>query len=223
MMSLTRRAFTGSIPEVGSSRNSSSGRCSSARAKTSRICMPLENCPTRVWASLGEVDRLQQGHRVLGRAGVQRGEELQVLQRGELLVVVGQLEGDADALVVVAAPVGGVAAPHRRPAAVAGEQPGEDLLGGGLPGAAGAEEAEHLARGRRRSSSPSPRARRSSGSGRSGRRPRYGGMVHGISWWTRECDGADQASRLSTAPRSARNRPPNGSMISEISERWWLS
>jgi hypothetical protein len=40
----------------------------------------------------GQVDRLQQGHRVLGRSGVEGGEELQVLQRGELLVVVGQLE-----------------------------------------------------------------------------------------------------------------------------------
>ncbi|CKW17347.1 Uncharacterised protein [Mycobacterium tuberculosis] len=51
MMSLILRAFTGSSPEVGSSRNSSSGSLISDLAKGSRICMPLEYLPTRVWAS----------------------------------------------------------------------------------------------------------------------------------------------------------------------------
>ncbi|SKW68380.1 Uncharacterised protein [Mycobacteroides abscessus subsp. abscessus] len=50
-MSLTLRAFTGSRPEVGSSRNNSSGSLMSARTNVSRICMPLEKAPTRVFAS----------------------------------------------------------------------------------------------------------------------------------------------------------------------------
>ena len=51
MMSLTLRALTGSKPEVGSSRNSSSGLLTSERANVSRICIPLEYLPTRVSAS----------------------------------------------------------------------------------------------------------------------------------------------------------------------------
>ena len=50
-MFLTLRAFTGSIPEVGSSRKSSSGSLISDLAKVSRICIPLEYLPTRVLAS----------------------------------------------------------------------------------------------------------------------------------------------------------------------------
>src|SRR3954470_9828008 len=50
-MFLTLRAFTGSMPEVGSSRNNSSGLLISDRANVSRICIPLEYLPTRVPAS----------------------------------------------------------------------------------------------------------------------------------------------------------------------------
>ena len=44
--SLMTRAFTGSSPEVGSSRKSSGGLCSRARATLRRFCIPLENWAT---------------------------------------------------------------------------------------------------------------------------------------------------------------------------------
>ncbi len=58
MMSFTFRALTGSRPEVGSSRNSSSGLLINDRAKVSRICIPLEYFPTRVSASSVKADRV---------------------------------------------------------------------------------------------------------------------------------------------------------------------
>ena len=42
----SRPALTGSSPEVGSSRNNTSGSCSVARAKLSRMAMPLEYAAT---------------------------------------------------------------------------------------------------------------------------------------------------------------------------------
>ncbi len=59
--------------------------------------------------------------------------------------MVGQLEGDTDALVVVRPPRERVPPPHGRLTAVSAEQADEEFLRRGLPGAAGAEEAEDLA------------------------------------------------------------------------------
>ncbi|CPA47651.1 Uncharacterised protein [Mycobacterium tuberculosis] len=51
--------------------------------------------------------------------------------------MVGQLEGDPDALVVIGSPLGRLFVPHRGLAAVVAQQPDEKLLGGGLARAAG--------------------------------------------------------------------------------------
>ncbi|SHX05975.1 Uncharacterised protein [Mycobacteroides abscessus subsp. abscessus] len=94
---------------------------------------------------VGKPHRIQQLHRITGRSGVEGGKEPQVLQRGQLLVVVGQLEGHSDALVVVPPPGPRLSAPHRCPTAVPAQQPDQQLLGGGLARTAGAEESENLA------------------------------------------------------------------------------
>src|SRR5829696_8184672 len=120
-MFLTLRALTASSPDVGSSRKSNSGV-----------------------GVVGQADGVEQLHRIQGVDVVQRREEPQVLQTGELLVMVRQLEGDPDALVVVGPPGQRVLTPHRRLAAVAAEQADQKLLGGGLPGAAGSEESKNL-------------------------------------------------------------------------------
>ena len=94
---------------------------------------------------IGQPHRVEQRQRVRRVAGVERREEAQVLEAGELLIVIRQLEGDTDALVVVGSPGQRVLPPHRGLAAVTSQQADQELLRGGLPGAAGTEKPEDLA------------------------------------------------------------------------------
>ncbi len=91
-----------------------------------------------------QAHRVQQVHRIQRRARVQRSEELQVLQPGQLLVVVGQFERDTDALVVISTPGQRVPAPDRGLAAVAAKQADEKFLRRRLPCPAGTQETEDL-------------------------------------------------------------------------------
>ena len=61
MMSFTLRALTGSRPEVGSSRNSSSGLLINDRAKVRRICIPLEYLANSRVGVVGQADRAPAG------------------------------------------------------------------------------------------------------------------------------------------------------------------
>ena len=79
-----------------------------------------------------------------GSALVQGAEVGQVLAAGQLQVVVGKLEGDADVFVVAGCPIRHVLSEHADRAAITEKQTDEDLLGRRLAGAVGAEESENL-------------------------------------------------------------------------------
>ena len=97
--SWTSRAATGSRPEVGSSRNSTSGSLSSARARATRWRRPLDRAPQ---ASCARSARLtaSQGARRCGRVGVghlvQVGEALEVLEHAQPQVQPRRLGHDRD-------------------------------------------------------------------------------------------------------------------------------
>ena len=96
---------------------------------------------------VGEVDGGQQPLRVPDGAAVQAGGVGEVLAQGEAPEGDGRLEGDPDALVDPAPPVGDLAAEHARRAPVPGDQAGQDPLEGGLARAAGPQQADDLAGG----------------------------------------------------------------------------
>ena len=78
-------------------------------------------------------------------AGVEGGEELHGFADLHLLLEVGGLQADADAVFELARLHLGIAAEHGDAAAAAGAQAFEDFDGGGFAGAVGAEEAEDFA------------------------------------------------------------------------------
>jgi hypothetical protein len=89
----------------------------------------------------------QEGHRVGRRDVVETGEEPEVFQTGHLTVGVGVLERDADEVEKAAIRAADIAIGDLDLAFLQGEEDGEDLLGGRLPGPVGPQEAEDLALG----------------------------------------------------------------------------
>src|SRR5688572_12001637 len=87
----------------------------------------------------------QQGLRRFCLTAMETREKAQVLQRAELQVVIGSLEGDTDPSVIVSVPGAEITVEHADVALVPVEQPDEDVLGGALARAAWTEEAEDLA------------------------------------------------------------------------------
>ena len=95
-------------------------------------------------ALLPELEALQELIAIHG-AGVEGGEELHGLADFELLLEVGGLQADADAVFELKGLDLGVAAEHADAAAGTGAQALEDFDGGGFAGAVGAEQAEDFA------------------------------------------------------------------------------
>ena len=106
---------------------------------------PLGVLRDETLAVVGQSHHLEQRFRPAGFPAIQRAEIAQVLHAGQPEIVVRQLERNADLFVVVGAPGGEVPAQHGDRAAVARQQPGQHLLGGGLARAARSEKPEYLA------------------------------------------------------------------------------
>ncbi|BCI89434.1 hypothetical protein NIIDMKKI_46400 [Mycobacterium kansasii] len=87
---------------------------------------------------VGQTDGIQQLHGVQGGLCIQRSEKPQILQSGELLIMVGQLERHADAFVIVRSPGCRVLSPDRDLTAVPAQQADENPLRRRLTRAAGA-------------------------------------------------------------------------------------
>ena len=95
-------------------------------------------------ALLPELQALQQLIAIHG-AGVEGREEFHGLADLDLLLEVGGLQADADAILEFAGLDFGVAAQHADAAAGAGAQALQNFDGGGFAGAVGAEQAEDFA------------------------------------------------------------------------------
>ena len=77
--------------------------------------------------------------------GIERGEVVQVVQGAQISIQIGELKQDTDLLKKLRAVDGGNVLPEQRDlSAVALQDPSEDLLRGGLPGAVGPQETEDL-------------------------------------------------------------------------------
>ena len=145
-ISRSSRADRGSRPRVGSSRNSTRGRLSSARASSRRWRMPVENVltlrpatPLRRTCSSTSVGAAL-------REAVERAEELEVLPGGRPLVDVRRLGDEVDPPADRLELARDVVAEHPRAPARRLRPAGEDADHRRLPGAVGAEQAEDLAR-----------------------------------------------------------------------------
>ncbi len=136
----------GSRPTVGSSRSSSCGRCTRARAMSSRRRMPPESLSTRVVAAVaqvGEVERpLDRGRALRARDAVEVREDEQVLLGRQRHVEVVELRDDA-ALRARRLRVAGQHVPEDLELALVGDRlRGEHLHRRRLAGAVGAEQAD---------------------------------------------------------------------------------
>ena len=154
MMSHSCRRDCGSSPVVGSSRNSSSGSPTRAQATASRCFCPPESLPTQARRFLLERDAAR-SPRPARALAIEAAKQRERLADGELFGEPGFLQRDADAL----RGWHRRRSPQRRPSTSTSprrgiEQPFEDLDGGGLAGAVGAEQAEALAVLRLSRSSP---------------------------------------------------------------------
>ena len=139
------RRACGSSDPVGSSRNITSGRCTSAQAIESRCAWPPESFSVRVAAALGQADHFQHLVGAPGRDPVEVGEGAQLLPRAEPLEEGRRLQLNADPGQQGRVPRPRPQAEDRHLAAVRLAQPFHDLKGGGLPRPVRTEDAEELA------------------------------------------------------------------------------
>ena len=143
----TSRRPSGSSPDIGSSRNTTSGSLTSACARPSRCTMPFEYrrtarrrsapMPTRSSSDAARVRASRGGH------AAQLSEVGQQFLTGQVVVERGVLGQEAHAAAhrdVVEWPPENRGAPRGRE-----HQAHQQLQGGGLAGAVGSQAAEHLA------------------------------------------------------------------------------
>src|SRR5262245_28294359 len=81
---------------------------------------------------------------VLGLTAMQACEELQILQRGQLQIMVRRLEGDADSSVIASIPRAQVPAQDVDAALIAAQQPDQDVLRRALARSTRTKKAEDL-------------------------------------------------------------------------------
>ncbi len=146
--SWTSRAATGSRPAVGSSRKSTSGSLSNARARAVRWRRPFESVPHGSCAR--SVRSIARRACVDAAAGVghlvQVGEALEILEHAQAEVEARRLGHDRDPAADLDAVLRGEIDPgDRRRARARGDERAERPDGRGLARAVGAEEAEDLA------------------------------------------------------------------------------
>ena len=153
IISTTSRLAAGSRPEVGSSRNRSSGSCSSARARATRLRSPVEKPRTRLSARSPMPSRSRSSPPPPGRRRGRRsrsGRRSRVLPGGQPVVEAGVLGEDAGAPAQLVAGRPRVEPEHRGGAGVGAEDAVQQPHRGGLAGAVGAQQGQHLARRRPR-------------------------------------------------------------------------
>ena len=139
----------GSRPVVGSSRKISGGRVIRLAARSSRRRMPPEKCAICLVAASSSPNCVSSRSAVSRAAGrlepLQAAEQEQVLGGGQVLVDRGVLPGHAEELADGVRVASYVDAEDARVALVDREQGGQHLEHGGLAGAVGSQDAEHLA------------------------------------------------------------------------------
>ena len=142
----SRRAL-GSTPAVGSSSSSSSGLGRMQAPSARRCFQPPDSSPASCCSRPVQAEALDGGARLAAGIGeaVDAGDELQVLQDGEVLVEAEALRHVADVALDLLALGADVEAERRAAAAVGREQPAQHAQRGGLARAVGAEEAVDLA------------------------------------------------------------------------------
>ena len=148
-MSHSDRRAAGSSPVVGSSRKTSSGSLTRARAIDEPLTLAArQDLGLRVppFAELEQVDQLVRRTWVR----IEAPEQVDDLDHGQLRVERRGLEADADAWLERVGAVGDVEAEDDRLAAIGRAQTLEDLDRRRLAGAVRPEQAEDLARARRR-------------------------------------------------------------------------
>ena len=141
----------GSSPVVGSSRNSTGGRCMSAAARSSRRRIPPEYVrTTRSAASMSAKCSSSSWPRGAMSADVHVRElpdHLEVLATGEVLVDGGRLAGETDRAAHPVRVLGDVDPEHLADALVGQQQRGEDAHRRGLARAVRPEQPEHATDG----------------------------------------------------------------------------
>ena len=134
----------GSMPAVGSSRNSNDGPSDQGQGQRESLLLPARHASHERLACVFQPDRVEQPLGIVG-IGVVRREELQRLERADPGVQATLLEHHTHLGAELATVPPGIEAEHAHVARVRTAVSLEDLDGGGLAGTVRPERSEHLA------------------------------------------------------------------------------